>query len=83
MSANLGVYFLAEQAKRERLSSDAASGWLAEQAAAVCVTVDGVSKLRQKAGAVLIRAGTRLRGAPSPGATSTRLGPVGGEVVAP
>ena len=62
MHANLDGYFRAEQENRQRLSGEAAGGWLAEEAARNRRAVHPGAALRRATGTLLVRAGTRLRG---------------------
>ena len=67
MNANLTAYYWAEQANRQRLPEQAARGWLAEEAAAGRRAADRAATLRRAAGALLVRAGSRLQGIAIPG----------------
>ena len=77
MSANLDAYYRAEQANRQRLAEQAARGWLAEEAAASLRRANLAAALRRAAGALLVRAGTRLQGIPAPGPVPPLAAPGG------
>ena len=67
MNANLTAYYWAEQENRQQLAKQAARAWLAEEAAATRPAGNRAAELRRAAGALLVRAGTRLQGVPLPG----------------
>ncbi len=64
MNPNLSTHYVAIQTDRSRLSAQAERGWQAEQAAATESSRSAITVMRRWAGALLILAGERLRGAP-------------------
>ena len=60
MNPNLAGYYWAEQSNRERLSDQAARGWLAEEADRIRASRPAAANLRRVVAAQLMAFGARL-----------------------